>query len=228
MIIRPSPNHNERPPGTAVTVLVLHYTGMESCDIALERLCDETAQVSAHYLIDEDGSIYQLVDEDRRAWHAGVASWRGIGDINACSIGIELVNPGHEFGYRNFPEEQMMSLIDLSKGILSRHNILPHNVVGHSDIAPTRKEDPGELFDWQRLAGEGIGQYPDLAPYQNHGMQSDVNEDHAQQTLHKIGYDVADFKAAVRAFQRRYRPSKMDGVMDQETTNLVMAVFNLG
>jgi len=164
MIKRPSPNHNERPTGTAINMLVLHYTGMKSCEAALGRLCDENAQVSAHYLIDEDGTLYHLVDESRRAWHAGVSSWRGITDVNAHSIGIELVNPGHEHGYRDFPEVQMVALIDLCKDVLSRHAIPAQNVVGHSDVAPERKQDPGELFDWQRLASNGIGMWPREIP----------------------------------------------------------------
>lgn len=153
---RPSPNYNERPAGTAIDMLVLHYTGMKSCAAALDRLCDETAEVSAHYLIDEDGTLYQLVDEARRAWHAGVAVWNGNTNINDRSIGIELVNPGHEFGYRKFPEAQMLTLITLCKEIIARHPISPADVVGHSDVAPDRKQDPGELFDWQRLVDEGI------------------------------------------------------------------------
>ncbi|MBT4888262.1 MAG: N-acetylmuramoyl-L-alanine amidase [Rhodospirillales bacterium] len=166
MIKRPSPNHNERPLETSVDMLVIHYTGMKNCEDALARLCDVEAQVSAHYLIDEDGTLYQMVDENRRAWHAGVSYWRGITDVNAHSIGIELVNPGHEFGYRAFPEAQMLTLIDLCKDILSRHDISACNVVGHSDVAPERKQDPGELFDWQRLADAGIAQWPRPVPFE--------------------------------------------------------------
>lgn len=138
-------------------MLVMHYTGMQSGRAALERLCDEEAKVSAHYLIEEDGRIFQMVDEAHRAWHAGVSAWRGHTDINARSIGIELVNPGHEWGYRAFPKEQMESLIALSKAILERHPIPPENVVGHEHVAPERKQDPGELFDWEWMRREGIG-----------------------------------------------------------------------
>ncbi len=152
----PSPNFDERG-GVPVSILVMHYTGMKSGAEALARMCDDEAKVSAHYMIEEDGRIFQLVDESKRAWHAGVSSWDGITDVNAHSIGIELVNPGHEWGYRAFPEAQMLSLIALSKDILERHPIPPKNVVGHEHVAPERKQDPGELFDWEWLKREGVG-----------------------------------------------------------------------
>lgn len=159
IIERPSPNYNERASG-AIDMLVLHYTGMISCEHALVRLCGPAAKVSAHYLIDEMGLVYRLVAEERRAWHAGVSSWAGARDINSRSIGIELVNPGHELGYRNFPVLQMQALAELAQEILARHPIPPHRVLGHSDVAPGRKQDPGELFDWEWLAGQGIGMWP--------------------------------------------------------------------
>src|SRR5579864_6043616 len=167
LIQRPSPNHDAR--NVPVDLLVLHYTGMKSANEALERLCDPAAKVSAHYTVDEDGTVYHHVPEARRAWHAGVSSWAGATDINACSIGIELVNPGHEFGYRDFPDAQIEALITLCHGILLRHPISSARVLGHSDVAPARKEDPGELFPWARLAKAGIGLWPqaatgDLAP----------------------------------------------------------------
>ncbi|MGY8992341.1 MAG: N-acetylmuramoyl-L-alanine amidase, partial [Rhodospirillales bacterium] len=152
-----SPNFDDRPAGLPVDMLVLHYTGMKSASDALDRLCDPAAKVSAHYLVNMNGSVSALVDEEKRAWHAGVSFWRGHTDVNARSIGIELVNPGHEFGYVPFPEKQMAALIKLAKDILKRHAIEARNVVGHSDIAPRRKMDPGELFDWPRLAAAGIG-----------------------------------------------------------------------
>ena len=158
---KPSPNHGPRPDGGGVDMLVLHYTGMADAASALEQLTDPTAKVSAHYVINEDGAILRLVEEARRAWHAGVAAWRGQTDINDRSIGIELVNPGHEFGYRAFAEPQMAAFTALAGDILSRHAIPARNVVGHSDVAPARKNDPGELFDWQRLAATGIGLWPD-------------------------------------------------------------------
>lgn len=149
-----SPNFNERIGYAAPNMIVLHYTGMKTAKDALERLCDPAAEVSAHYVIDEDGTLYQLVDEEKRAWHAGVSKWDGETDINSASIGIELVNPGHEFGYRAFPAAQMEALAKLCKDIMTRHDI--QTVLGHSDIAPERKQDPGELFDWQWLADAGV------------------------------------------------------------------------
>lgn len=222
---RPSPNFDLRPEGTPIDMLVLHYTGMESPDAALERLCDATAKVSAHYLIDEGGTVYALVDEPLRAWHAGVAYWRGQTDINARSIGIELVNPGHEFGYRAFPDAQMMALIDLAQDILSRHPIPPRNVVGHSDVAPTRKEDPGELFDWSRLADAGIGLFPHIDDPTEEGLDTDF--DGVLSLLGSIGYGLDGSDAAVRAFQRRFRPGTVDGVADVETAGLARAVLSL-
>ncbi len=218
MIERPSANYNERPAGVGIEMLVLHYTGMVSCEDALARLCDEQAKVSAHYLIDEDGRLYRLVAEDRRAWHAGVAYWRGERNINACSIGIEMVNPGHEFGYREFGEAQMLTLIDLCQDILARYVIPPGHVLGHSDVAPQRKKDPGELFDWQRLAVDGIGLWP-----QSSGPV-ELEEGAASQLLHSIGYDTSDLPATLMAFQRRYRPEQIDGLLDPETGGLIRAL----
>ena len=152
MIDTPSPNYGARPARVSIDLVVLHYTGMPTARSALARLCDPAASVSAHYLIEEAGAIHRLVAEERRAWHAGVASWMGATDINDRAIGIELVNPGHAFGYRSFPDAQMDALEALLATILARHDIPPHRVVGHSDVAPMRKQDPGELFDWQRLA----------------------------------------------------------------------------
>jgi N-acetylmuramoyl-L-alanine amidase len=150
----PSPNWNERK--LPVSLVVLHYTGMETAQAALARMCDPAAEVSAHYMIEEDGTVHRLVAEEHRAWHAGRSYWRGITDINSASIGIELVNPGHEHGYRPFPEAQMEALIPLLAGIMARHNIDPAGVLGHSDVAPARKEDPGELFEWEVLARYGL------------------------------------------------------------------------
>ncbi len=150
----PSPNFGERRDGARPSIIVIHSTGMKTAQEALERMCDPAAEVSAHYCIDEDGTVYELVDETMRAWHAGVSEWRGITDVNSHSIGIELVNPGHEWGYREFPPEQMESLVDLCKSIMARHEI--KWVLGHSDIAPGRRRDPGELFDWQWMADAGV------------------------------------------------------------------------
>lgn len=219
IVDHPSPNHDTRG-GQAIDILLLHYTGMRSGAEALERLCDPDAKpgrVSAHYCIEEDGVVYHLVPEERRAWHAGVASWAGESNINARSIGIELVNPGHEFGYRPFPEAQMKALITLSKDILQRHGIPPRRVLGHSDVAPLRKEDPGELFDWPRLAAEGIGVWPLVgdAP-QNADEPCDVAT--LQSMLHDYGYQVpldgvldGDIRAVIRAFQRHFLPGDLSG-----------------
>ncbi|MDA0260985.1 MAG: N-acetylmuramoyl-L-alanine amidase, partial [Proteobacteria bacterium] len=148
----PSPNFDARPPDRKIDILLLHYTGMLSAEAALERLCDPGAKVSAHYVVDEDGQTFRLVDEVNRAWHAGQSSWAGESDINGRSIGIEIVNPGHEWGYRRFPDVQIAAVIELSARVLSRHPIPAARVLAHADVAPERRMDPGELFDWQRLA----------------------------------------------------------------------------
>jgi N-acetylmuramoyl-L-alanine amidase len=214
-----SPNYNSRD-GVAVDMLVLHYTGMKSCAEALDRLSDPKAEVSAHYLIDEDGTVHQLVDEAERAWHAGVASWRGETNINSRSIGIELVNPGHEFGYRPFTPAQYDVLIPLCRDIAVRHAIPARNVVGHSDVAPARKTDPGELFDWPRLAGEGIGVWPDA------GAEPCDDVD-VIRLLGEIGYDVSDEAAAITAFQRHFAPHCLDGVADVEIRRALAALHTL-
>jgi len=207
---RPSPNCDARPDGQRVDILLLHYTGMKSAAESLARLCDPTAKVSAHYLVEEDGTLWQLVDEAQRAWHAGIGSWAGATDISARSIGIELQNPGHEFGYRKFPEPQMQALIELARGILARHAIPPARVLGHADTAPTRKEDPGELFDWRRLAREGIGLWPDDGPA--------TGSADWQALLAQYGYDVRDPDAALRAFRRHFEPEALDRPASSETT----------
>ncbi len=220
-VSRPSPNHDARPTEGAVDMLVLHYTGMRSCAEALDRLCDPKAKVGAHYLIDENGTIYALVAEDRRAWHAGVASWRGTRDVNARSIGIELVNPGHEFGYRAFPDAQMKALIDLARDVVARHPIPPRNVIGHSDVAPARKSDPGELFDWPRLSQAGLGLWPGtVAP-------DAASEAEVLARLESYGYDVSDARAAILAFQRHFRASRVDGAADPDTAGRIKALLRL-
>lgn len=210
-IERPSPNCDDRGAGVGIDMLVLHYTGMVSAAAALDRLCDPAAKVSAHYLIDEDGTVFAMVPESRRAWHAGVAAWRGNRDVNARSIGIELANPGHEFVYRDFPDAQMAALTALAADILGRHPIPPRNVVGHSDVAPDRKLDPGERFDWQRLAGSGIGLWP--------RRQRDPDGD-PMELLGRYGYDMSA-RHAVAAFQRHFRPGRIDGIFDEETLGML-------
>ncbi len=217
---RPSPNREPRTPGIPVDMLVIHYTGMNTAAEAIERLCNPDAKVSAHYVIDEDGSILQLVDEADRAWHAGQSFWRGETDVNMRSIGIELVNPGHEFGYRPYPKVQMAALIALAKDITTRHAIPARNVVGHSDVAPTRKTDPGELFDWKALAEAGIGAWP-------HTPRPFVPAPGADllPLLGAWGYDVRDDEAAILAFQAHFLPTNMTGVLDQPTVTVLTTLL---
>lgn len=214
----PSPNWNER--RSPVSMVVLHYTGMPTADEALERLTDPASQVSAHYLIDEAGKVTRLVPEDKRAWHAGRAYWRGIADVNSASVGIELVNPGHEWGYRPFPQAQMEALIPLLADIVKRHKIPYANVVGHSDVAPARKDDPGELFDWPLLARAGLA----LATPEP-GLDPGWTDAGFAAALHRFGYDVGDVRAAVVAFQRRFRPRDFAGVVDAECRGLLFELL---
>jgi len=217
---QPSPNHDARPDGQAIDILLLHYTGMKTGGEALERLCDPAAKVSAHYVVEEDGRIFQLVSESRRAWHAGAACWQDATDINARSIGVEIVNPGHEFGYRSFPPEQMAAVKRLGLDILARHSIPAARVLGHSDVAPLRKEDPGELFDWRGLAAAGIGLWPESG-------SAAVLENAVGKALKRIGYGYTeeDLPAVIRAFQRRYRPANLTGTADAETRRRLAALL---
>ena len=212
----PSPNHDARPEATPVDMLILHYTGMRSGAEALARLRDPASRVSCHYVVEEDGAVHRLVAEERRAWHAGISQWRGHTLLNARSIGIEIVNPGHEWGYQPFAALQMAAVCDLCLDILARHPIPPRNVVGHSDVAPDRKQDPGELFDWEGLAANGVGLWPrvDRLP---------AGEPRA--LLGAIGYrtDLA-LDVLLRAFQRHWRPARVDGAADAETLARLTAV----
>ncbi|MBN8807657.1 MAG: N-acetylmuramoyl-L-alanine amidase [Sphingomonas sp.] len=215
----PSPNFNERQ--LPVTMIVLHYTGMESAAAAIARLTDPVAQVSAHYLIDEDGAVHALVPEDQRAWHAGASHWRGITDVNSASIGIELVNPGHEYGYRDFPDAQIDALVPLMQAIKDRHGITRGNIVGHSDIAPTRKQDPGERFPWGKLARLRLAM-----PRPTRNLMDPLWSDAGfLLALERFGYDVTDRLAAVVAFQRRFRPELIDGEIDGECRSLLLALL---
>lgn len=216
---QPSPNWNERK--LPISMVVLHYTGMVSAAEALERMCDPAAEVSAHYMIDEDGTVTRLVPEAKRAWHAGRSYWRGITDVNSASIGIELVNPGHEFGYRPFTDAQMEALLPLLARMVKQHDIPRANVVGHSDIAPARKCDPGELFDWELLA------YHRLAlpvPKPKIPLLHD-NPGAFYLALERFGYDIADPRAALIAFQRRWRPRIIDGELDGEVGALLLELL---
>lgn len=225
----PSPNHDERPQGAQVDMLVLHYTGMETADAALARLCDPEAKVSAHYTIDRTGRIYVHVPEDRRAWHAGISYWAGERNINGRSIGIELVNPGHEFGYQPFPEAQIASLVSLAKDILSRHPIPPGRVLGHSDVAPLRKIDPGEFFPWARLAVDGVGLWPQISPAREVRV---LSSGEISQLLERFGYGLPphveiSLEVALMAFQRHFRPSLINGVPDTETVARLTALSGM-
>lgn len=242
-VARPSPNHDARHAEARVELLLLHYTGMATAEAALARMCDPESKVSAHYAIDEDGTVYELVPEDRRAWHAGEAAWRGVTDVNGLSVGIELVNPGHEFGYRKFPDAQMEALATLAADIVARHRIPPRHVLGHSDVAPLRKTDPGELFDWPRLAAAGVGLWPftEAAIGMSDGPTLDAGAREpavaaAQDLLSRYGYQITrsgmldeETMAVLSAFQRHFRPARIDGRLDTETVErLITLVEHVG
>ncbi len=220
IIQHPSPNFGDRKNHLSPDMLVIHYTDMLSAQDALERMSDPTMEVSAHYLIHEDGIILQLVDEEKRAWHAGVSFWAGESDINSCSIGIELSNPGHSNGLIPFPDRQINSLIQLAKDICQRHSIKPNRILGHSDIAPGRKIDPGPLFPWALLSQNGLGIWPSLS--ENNAI---AQSNFMLKTLAKIGYDVTSEKDAISAFQLHYRPTDFSGEEDQETRQLAQGVL---
>lgn len=207
----PSPNYDERT--LPVSMVILHYTEMQP-GAALERLTDPASKVSAHYLIEEDGTVTRLVPEDCRAWHAGVAFWRGLRDINSASIGIELDHPGHKYGYRSFADAQIDALMPLLARIMQTHDIPRANVLGHSDVAPARKIDPGELFPWERLAAVRLClprpvKLTHQAPYHNDAA--------FYLALERFGYDITDGRKAVEAFQRRWRPERVDGEICGQT-----------
>ena len=221
-----SPNQVERPPGTPVDVLVLHYTGMQSAAAALDRLCDPAARVSSHYLVEEDGTVWRLVDEQRTAFHAGVSRWRGQEALNGRSVGIEIVNPGHEWGYRAFPPAQVDAVEALCQAVLARHPIPAGNVVAHSDVAPERKQDPGELFPWAQLADRGIGLWPFGVPHLGDAAPATdpLSLRSVRAGLAEIGYRVAPeggqdepLAAVLRAFQRHWRPEAITGLADRGT-----------
>jgi N-acetylmuramoyl-L-alanine amidase len=193
-------------------MIVLHYTGMPDAASAIQRLTSPEAKVSCHYLIAEDGQVIRMVAEEKRAWHAGASSWRGVTDVNSASVGIEIVNPGHEFGYRPFPDEQVAALIPLVSAIKDRHGVGRGNVVGHSDIAPARKTDPGELFPWEALARRRLA----LPSPTRNLMDPFWTDAGFILALERFGYDVTEQKKAVIAFQRRFRSDQIDGIIDGE------------
>ena len=242
IIASPSPNFDERKHG--IDMLVLHYTGMESGQAALDRMCDPAAKVSSHYMVWEDGRIDQLVAEDRRAWHAGVSSWQGDDDLNSRSIGIEIVNGGHDFPLPDgslppYSQPQIQALIGLCQKILATHDIPDSRIVGHSDIAPDRKQDPGEHFPWQRLARAGIGLWPDIDGTGNQaitgqGLEPGVHSagvGRMKAMLADIGYAIDrsnTFDPAcalvVAAFQRRWQPDRVTGTADLQTLRRIGTV----
>ncbi|WP_422022165.1 N-acetylmuramoyl-L-alanine amidase [Roseibium sp.] len=226
--VHPSPNHGDRAADAPIDMLILHYTGMQTGEEALQRLCDPRSEVSAHYVVQEDGSILQCVPEARRAWHAGKSFWKGERDINSRSIGVEMVNPGHEFGYRSFAEPQIEAVIALCADVCARHQIHPWMVLAHSDIAPSRKEDPGELFPWDRLAAAGVGHYVEPEPIGSGLFMQEGEEGQPVEALQSMlalyGYEVdingrfdRRTREVVTAFQRHFRPEKVDGVVDAST-----------
>ncbi len=226
--VLPSPNHGERRNVTSPDMLILHYTGMQDARAALQRLCHADSEVSAHYLVFEDGGIVQCVPEERRAWHAGIASWAGVEDINSHAIGIEIANPGHDWGYPDFPAPQIAAVIALCRDIISRHRIVPERILGHSDVAPLRKQDPGEKFPWKELHAAGIGHWVEPAA-EIEGPLVDIGDKGAavaalKADLRLYGYAApegdafdATTSAVVRAFQRHFHQSGVDGVADAAT-----------
>jgi N-acetylmuramoyl-L-alanine amidase len=227
--VRPSPNHGERKLGAKPDMIVLHYTGMRNNEAALAKLCTQGSEVSAHYVVMEDGYIFQCVPEARRAWHAGAALWGGESDINSCSIGIEIANPGHSHGYPDFPKRQIAAVTALCRSIFTRHRIPAWRVLGHSDVAPTRKQDPGEKFSWRLLHDSGIGLWVKPAPIVPGGKVfvpggKDPAIAEIQELLGQYGYNIpasgsfdGTTREVVAAFQRHFRPAQVDGIADSST-----------
>jgi N-acetylmuramoyl-L-alanine amidase len=224
----PSPNCGERDKDRVPDMILLHYTGMPDAEGALARLCTAGTDVSTHYVVLEDGRIVQCVPEAKRAWHAGVASWAGEIDINSCSIGVEIVNCGHDWGYPEFPLRQIAAVIALCRGIILRRNIPSHRVLAHSDVAPSRKRDPGEKFPWHSLANSGVGHWVQPAAIvRGDGIKLGTINDSVrdlQQALARYGYGISasgKYDTAttevVTAFQRHFRPARVDGIADHST-----------
>src|SRR3954468_10973914 len=228
----PSPNYGDRNKGRLPDMIVLHYTGMPDVEGAIAQLCTAGTDVSAHYIVLEDGRIVQCVPEAKRAWHAGASYWAGEEDINSCSIGVEIVNRGHDWGYPDFPSRQIAAVTALCRGIMLRRDVIAQRVVAHSDIAPARKQDPGEKFPWHSLAGSGVGHWVFPAPIVpgevlKTGATGEEVRD-LQEALRRYGYGLeasgkydAPTAEVVTAFQRHFRPAKVDGIADRSTlTNL--------
>ena len=236
----PSPNHGPRRDGPRADMLLLHYTGMKSGQAALERLCDREAKVSSHYMVFETGRIVQMVPEALRAQHAGVSLWAGDDDINSRSIGIEIENPGHDLGYPDFSKREIDAVIELCRDIVKRLKIRPNFVLAHSDVAPTRKQDPGEKFPWAKLYESGVGLWVKPAPITAEGSpstslrQGDKGDAVSilQKQLAQYGYGVpttgeydALTKAVVTAFQLHFRPARIDGIADGSTQTTLRALL---
>ena len=226
--VRVSPNFGPRRDGRKADMIVLHYTGMESGEAAERWLCDPASEVSSHYIVHEDGRIVQMVREADRAWHAGKSSWRGVSDVNSCSIGIEIANPGHEFGYPAFPDRQIEAVIALCSGVCVRHGVAQERVLAHSDVAPGRKRDPGEKFPWRALHEAGIGHLVEPAPVRGGRFLSAGDGGEPVEVLQSMlaiygyGVEITGFFdavtfAVVEAFQRHFRPELVDGVADRST-----------
>lgn len=226
--LHPSPNFEERQGEGRASILLMHYTGMACCAKAIDWLSRPESKVSCHYVVDVDGTIWQMVAEAKRAWHAGAGSWQGDCDINSASIGIEIHNPGHDGGYPDFPDAQMRAVEALSRDIIARHGIRPERVLAHSDIAPGRKIDPGEKFDWARLARANIGHWVEPVPVSPNEDEKFAADEariaHAQTLLRAYGYGIevtgvsdSQSRTIVAAFQRHFRPAKVDGLIDIST-----------
>ena len=233
-----SPNCDMRPNHVVIDTIVMHYTGMRTGEEALARLCDPLAKVSAHYMVETDGTLYRLVAEQKQAWHAGISCWNGKAAVNENSIGIEIVNPGHEFGYRAFPAVQMDAVRALCQDILTRYSIKPQNIVGHSDIAPSRKSDPGELFDWAFLAAHGIGHWVDMPKikYANKLVASPGDESVTVATFQRMlldygyhirvdGYYGFKTEAIIRAFKRHFIQNEVNALWDNRAQAVLAALL---
>ncbi len=232
----PSPNYGDRNKGLAPDMIVLHYTGMPDAEGAIARLCSDGTDVSAHYIVLEDGRIVQTVPESKRAWHAGSSFWAGEDDVNSCSIGIEIINRGHDWGYPDYPARQIAAVTALCRGILLRRDMPTHRVLGHSDVAPSRKKDPGEKFPWHLLASSGVGHWVHPAPIvSGEGLRTGADGDQVkalQQALARYGYGIevtgvydVPTTEVVTAFQRHFRPERVDGVADLSTLETLEALL---
>ncbi|MBL8676581.1 MAG: N-acetylmuramoyl-L-alanine amidase [Alphaproteobacteria bacterium] len=215
----PSPHFNER--ALPLDSIILHYTDMPTTDEALAWLCHPTSQVSTHYLIDEKGKIYQLVEDEKRAWHAGESFWQDCTDMNSCSLGIELSNPGHSHGYQPFPEAQINALLQLCEQLRTRWDIPKNRILGHSDIAPRRKQDPGHLFPWKKLAREGLGLWPST-----HRPVIENDDNSVENSLAIIGYETLSLPHTIRAFKRHFQPHQGDDQVDEETHLLIQGLLD--